>query len=167
MFNLWRPGLLEKIACYGWDDPYVLVIRNKFGGCDSALLYKLLKKSMECYFCPEFLYIFFHHIHMGFTCSKRLFISLHFAKNARKSIKWEQNDSLPNVVGVKIKSCRNSFSWTLKCIDCIGVKKVCNVLSGLTNDDSCNFWFWPLLYSTMSISIIPQSISKWFSMIRR
>ena len=31
---------------------------------------------MECYFCLEFLYIFLHHIHMGFTCSKRWFISL-------------------------------------------------------------------------------------------
>ena len=39
-FNSRRPGLLEKIACYGRDDPYVLVIRNKFGGCDSALLYR-------------------------------------------------------------------------------------------------------------------------------
>ena len=35
---------------------------------------------MEYYFCLEFLYIFLNHIHMGFTCSKRLFISLHFAK---------------------------------------------------------------------------------------
>ena len=34
---------------------------------------------MEYYFCLEFLYIVLHHIHMGFTCSKRLFISLHFA----------------------------------------------------------------------------------------
>ena len=47
-------------------------------------LYKLLKKSMEYYFCLEFLYIFFHHIHMGFTYSKRLFISLHFAKKCMK-----------------------------------------------------------------------------------
>ena len=39
---------------------------------------------MEYYFCLEFLYIFLHHIHMGFTCSKRLFISLHFAKNCMK-----------------------------------------------------------------------------------
>ena len=36
---------------------------------------------MEYYFCLDFLYIFLHHIHIGFTCSKRLFISLHFAKN--------------------------------------------------------------------------------------
>ena len=39
---------------------------------------------MEYYFCLEFLYIFLLHIHMGFTCSKRLFISLHFAKNRMK-----------------------------------------------------------------------------------
>ena len=39
-FNLRRPGLLKKSARYGCDDPYVLVIRNKFGGCDSALLYR-------------------------------------------------------------------------------------------------------------------------------
>ena len=79
---------------------------------------------MEYYFCLEFLYIFLHHIHMGVTCFKRLFISLHFAKKtALKSIRCEQNDSLPNAVGVKIKRCRNSFSWTLNCIDYIGVKK--------------------------------------------
>ena len=47
-------------------------------------VYKLLKKSMEYYFCLEFLYIFLHHIHMGLTCSKRLFISLHFAKKRMK-----------------------------------------------------------------------------------
>ena len=41
---------------------------------------------MEYYFCLEFLYIFLHHIHMGFTCSKRLFISLHFAKKKRMKI---------------------------------------------------------------------------------
>ena len=81
---------------------------------------------MEYYFCLEFLYIFLHHIHMGFTCSKGLFISLHFAKTAWKSIRLEQNNCLPNAVGVKIKSCRNSFSWTLNCTDCItlGVKKM-------------------------------------------
>ena len=26
---------------------------------------------MEYYFCLEFLYIFLHHIYMGFTCSKK------------------------------------------------------------------------------------------------
>ena len=40
---------------------------------------------MGYYFCLEFLYIFFHHIHMGFTCSKRLLISLHFAKKRTKT----------------------------------------------------------------------------------
>ena len=40
---------------------------------------------MEYYFCLEFLYIFLHHIHMGFTCSKRLFISLHFAKKTHEN----------------------------------------------------------------------------------
>ena len=48
-------------------------------------VYKMLKKSMENYFCLEFLYIFLHHIHMGFTCSKRLFISLHFAKKTHEN----------------------------------------------------------------------------------
>ena len=47
-------------------------------------VYKLLKKSMEYYICLEFLYIFLNHIHMGFTCFKRLFISLHFAKKCMK-----------------------------------------------------------------------------------
>ena len=37
----------------------------------------------------------------------------------------------------------------------------------IANDDSCNFWFWPLPYSTRSISIIPQTISKRFSIERR
>ena len=39
---------------------------------------------MEYFFCLEFLYIFLHYIHMDFTCFKRLFISLHFAKNRMK-----------------------------------------------------------------------------------
>ena len=39
---------------------------------------------MEYYFCLEFLYIFLLHIHMDVNCSKRLFISLHFAKNRMK-----------------------------------------------------------------------------------
>ena len=39
---------------------------------------------MEYYFCLEFLYIILHRIHMGFSCSKRLFISLHFAKKRMK-----------------------------------------------------------------------------------
>ena len=45
---------------------------------------KLLKKSMEYYFCLDFLYLFLHHIHMSITFPKRLFISLHFAKNRMK-----------------------------------------------------------------------------------
>ena len=40
---------------------------------------------MEYYFCLEFLYIFLHHIHICFTCSKRLFISLHFAKKPHEN----------------------------------------------------------------------------------
>ena len=40
---------------------------------------------MEYYFCLEFLYIFPHHIHMGCTCSKRLFISLHFAQKTHEN----------------------------------------------------------------------------------
>ena len=39
---------------------------------------------MEYYFCLEYLYIFLHHIHMGVTRFKRLFISLHFAKKCMK-----------------------------------------------------------------------------------
>ena len=40
---------------------------------------------MEYNFCLEFLYIFLHLIHMGFTCSKRLFISLHFEKKTHEN----------------------------------------------------------------------------------
>ena len=39
---------------------------------------------MEYYLRLDFLYIFLHYIHMGFTFSKRLFISLHFAKTRMK-----------------------------------------------------------------------------------
>ena len=114
-------------------------------------------------FCTYSFIIFTWVLHVLKYCSFPYILQ----KTTWKSIRWEQNNSLPNAVGVKIKSCKNPFSWTLNCIDCIGVKKVGNVLSGLTNDDSCNFWFWPLPYSTMSISIIPQSISKRFSITRR
>ena len=114
-------------------------------------------------FCTYSFIIFTWVLHVLKDCSFLYILQ----KTAWKSIRWEQNNSLPNAVGVKIKSCRNSFSWMLNCIDRIGVKKVGNVLSGLTNDDSCNFWFWPLPYSTMSISIIPQSIFKRFSITRR
>ena len=41
---------------------------------------------MEYYFWLEFLYIFLHHIHMGVTCFKRLFISL----QAKKRMKIDQ-----------------------------------------------------------------------------
>ena len=47
-------------------------------------IYKLLKKSMEYYFCLDLLYLFLHHIHMNITFPKRLFISLHFAKKRMK-----------------------------------------------------------------------------------
>ena len=50
-------------------------------------MYKLLKKVWNITFALNFFYIFLHHIHMRFTCSKRLFISLHFAK---KNIKIDQ-----------------------------------------------------------------------------
>ena len=40
---------------------------------------------MEYYFCLKFLYTFLHHINMGFACSKRLFISLHFAKKPHEN----------------------------------------------------------------------------------
>ena len=41
---------------------------------------------MEYCFRLEILYIFLHYIHMGFTCFKTLFISLHFAKKKRMKI---------------------------------------------------------------------------------
>ena len=53
--------------------------------CVCVCVYKLFKQSMEYYFCLDFLYIFLHYIHMGFTSPKRLFISLHFAKSHMKS----------------------------------------------------------------------------------
>ena len=40
---------------------------------------------MEYYFCLDILYIFLHYIHVGFTFSKKLFISLHFAKICMKN----------------------------------------------------------------------------------
>ena len=51
---------------------------------DQIKQYKLLKKSMEYYFCVDFLYLFLRYIHMIITFPKRLFISLHFAKNRMK-----------------------------------------------------------------------------------
>ena len=47
-------------------------------------IYKLLKKSMEYYFCLDFLYLFLHYIHMSIKFPKRLFISLLFAKKGMK-----------------------------------------------------------------------------------
>ena len=62
---------------------------------------------MEYYFCLDFLYIFLHYIHVGFTFSKMLFISLHFAKKKKTNEKrsgesritacqtlWGQNQKL-------------------------------------------------------------------------
>ena len=40
---------------------------------------------MEYYFCLVVLYIFLHYICIAFTFSKRLFISLHFAKKSMKT----------------------------------------------------------------------------------
>ena len=77
---------------------------------------------------------------MGFTFSKRLFISLHFAKKTHENRSGESRiTACQTLWGSKSKVERNSISWKLNCLDCIGVKKVCNVLSGLTNYDSCNF----------------------------
>ena len=45
---------------------------------------------------------------MGFTFSKRLFISLHFAKNCMKID--QVRAELQLAVKVKIKSCRHSIS---------------------------------------------------------
>ena len=139
-------NICKKSLCFQW-----------FPSC-FVFMPKLNVSYSQCedLFCAHSFIIFTWVLHVLKDCSFPYILQ----KTAWKSIRLEQNNSLPNAVGVKIKSCRNSFSWTLNCIDCIGVKKVWNVLSGLTNDDSCKFWFWPLPYSTMSISIIPQSISK-------
>ena len=110
----------------------------------SQSIYKLLKKvwniTFALIFYTYFFIIFTWVLHFLKGCSFPYILQ----KTAWKSIRGDQNYSLSNAAGVKIKSCRN-------------------VLSGLTNVDSCNFWSWPLPYSTMSISIIPQSISKQFS----
>ena len=45
---------------------------------------KLLKKVWNITFALIFLYLFLHYIHMSITFPKRLFISLHFAKNRMK-----------------------------------------------------------------------------------
>ena len=58
---------------------------------------------------------------MGCTFSKRLFIPLHFAKKTHENRSGESRNT--NTVGIKIKSCRNSISWKLNCLDCIGFKK--------------------------------------------
>ena len=42
--------------------------------CVCVFVCKLLKESMEYYFCLDILHIFLHHIHMGVTCFKTLFI---------------------------------------------------------------------------------------------
>ena len=47
-------------------------------------IYKLLKKNMEYNFCLDFLFLFLHYIHINIAFSKRLFISLHFAKKCMK-----------------------------------------------------------------------------------
>ena len=86
-----------------------------------------------------------------------MFISLHFAKKTHEKRSGESRITACQVLwGSKLKVARNSISWKLNCIDCIGVKKVWNMLSGLTNGDSCNFWFWPLPYSTMSSAVSDQ-----------
>ena len=62
---------------------------------------------MEYYFCLEFLYHFLHHIHMGFTSSKRLFISLHFAKD---HVKIDQVRACQTLLGSKSKVAETHFS---------------------------------------------------------
>ena len=85
--------------------------------------YKLLKKSMEYYFCLDFLYIFLHYIHMVFTFPKRQFISLHFAKKKHENRSGETRITSCQTLGVQIKSCRNSLSCKLNYLDCICVKR--------------------------------------------
>ena len=69
---------------------------------------------MEYYFCLEFLYIFTWVLHVPKDCSFPYILQ-------KKRMKIDQ---VRATVGVKIKSCRNAFSWTFNYIDCIGVKKV-------------------------------------------
>ena len=88
-------------------------------------VYKLLKKVWNITFalniCTYFFIIFTWVLHVLKGCS---FPYIFAKKNRMKIDQVRENDILPNAVGVKMKSCRNSFSWTLNCIDCIGVKKV-------------------------------------------
>ena len=60
---------------------------------------------------------------MSITFPKRLFISLHFAKNLMKIDQGRAELQFSNAIGVKIKSCRNSISRKLNSIDCIELKK--------------------------------------------
>ena len=73
---------------------------------------------MEYYFCLVFRTYFF----IIFTYSKRLFISLHFAKQKRMKIEYVRAElQLANLRG---NQNQNSISWKLKCLNCIGLKKV-------------------------------------------
>ena len=54
---------------------------------------------MEYYFCLEFLFLFLHHVLMGFTCSKNCSFPYILQKTAWKSIRGEQNNSLPKRCG--------------------------------------------------------------------
>ena len=66
---------------------------------------------MKYYLCLDFLYIFLHHIHMGLTFSKRLFISLHFVHKKRMKMDLVRAElQLAKRCGVKIKSCGKSIS---------------------------------------------------------
>ena len=60
---------------------------------------------------------------MGFTFSKRLFISLHFEKKRMKNDQVRAELQLAERCEVKIKSCRLSISLKLICLDCIAVEK--------------------------------------------
>ena len=86
---------------------------------------------------------------MGFTFSKRLFISLHFAKYCMKIDQARAELQLAKHCGGQNQKLQKLYFLILlaleaNCLDCIGVKKVCNVLSGVTNQvtpllNSCNY----------------------------
>ena len=109
----------------------------------SQSIYKLLKKvwniTFALIFYTYFFIIFTWVLHFLKGCSFPYILQ----KTAWKSIRGDQNYSLSNAAGVKIKSCRNSISRKLNCIDCIELKKGVKCAVRL---DQC--WFLQLLILT-------------------
>ena len=79
---------------------------------------------MEYCFCFDFLYLFLHYIHMVLHLLRDSLFPYILQKKRMKIDQVRAELHLPNTVGVKFKSCRNSLSCKLNYIDCIGVKKV-------------------------------------------